>query len=61
MIGVSRSIEEESHVSGSLKSKDKDELQRIYNLLENMINFLFGLNSALKIEVSEDQKLTKNK
>jgi hypothetical protein len=49
LIGISRSIEDEPLVNGSLKSKDKDELQRIYSILENMINFLSGLNNSLKI------------
>ena len=39
-----------------LRSQEKDELERIRKLLENMIGFLFGLVAVLRIEADEAGK-----
>jgi hypothetical protein len=59
LLGIAESIEKHSHENSCLKSKDKDELERIKIILENMINFLFSFINTLKIEFNETYKENK--
>jgi hypothetical protein len=61
LANVSRSIDDAPLVNGSMNSRDKEEIDKIYAILENMISFLFGLISALKIEISDQERMRRGK